>query len=210
MPRLSYKTSVYLILSAHLTGFLGLQWTVTTSFFQILVPFNLILTAWLLFSNHVDWHRNFIIFSLLASLGGFFLEVLGVATQMIFGHYWYETALGWKVLQVPLTIALNWWVLIYVCGIIAEKTKWRTLPKVLLGASLMTFLDFWIEPVAMRFHFWDWAGKVVPLQNYVAWFIASCLLLYVFYALSFRKQNRLAFWVYGAQLSFFVAHNLLI
>jgi bisanhydrobacterioruberin hydratase len=205
-PRLSHKNSVYLIVSAHITGFIGLQWAVSRAFFEFLVPFNLLLTAYLLFGAQKDWKRGFVIFSVLAGLGGFLLEVAGVKTGVIFGQYWYETALGWKVFEVPLTIALNWWVLVYACGIIAEQTHLPTSLKIGIGASLMTFLDIWIEPVAMRFHFWDWAGKVVPIQNYIAWFIASCLLLWAFYALSFQKQNRLAVWVYASQLAFFVGH----
>jgi putative membrane protein len=203
-----FESMIFLIVSAHIAGFIGLQWEFTRPFFEMLVPFNLLLTAFLVFAKHTDWSGKFIIFSLCAGLGGFFLEVAGVATKVIFGNYWYETVLGVQLWSVPLTIALNWWVLIYVCGVIAEKTNFRTLPKVLIGASLMTFLDYWIEPVAMKFHFWNWADGVVPLQNYVVWFLASCLLLFVFYALQFRKQNVLAYWVYGAQLAFFMAHNI--
>lgn len=205
---ISRQVSIFLIVSAHIAGFLGLQWHVTRAWFEWLVPFNLVLTAFVLFSAHQDWSWRFGVFSLVAGLGGFLLEVAGVATKMIFGDYWYETSLGFQLWRVPLTIALNWWVLLYVCGVIAEQTRLAVLPKILIGASLMTFLDYWIEPVAMRFHFWNWAGGVVPLQNYVAWFVASCLLLGVFYSLQFRKQNALAYWVYGAQLAFFVTHNL--
>jgi len=205
---MSYRISLYLLISAHITGFIGLQWVFSRPLFEMLVPFNLFLTAVVLFLHHQDWSKHFILFSLCAGIGGFLLEVAGVYTRVIFGNYQYEYALGPKLWGVPLTIALNWWVLVYVSGIIAAKTQLRTLPKALIGASLMTFLDFWIEPVAMRYHFWNWEGGIIPLQNYAVWFAASFVLLYLFFSLPFSKYNRMAVWVYLAQLTFFVAHNV--
>ncbi len=205
-----YRVALYLVIAAHIAGFIGLQVIFLRPLFELLIPFNLVFTALLLFSQHRDWGIPFFVFTVLATLGGFFLEVLGVHSKIIFGDYWYEYALGAGLFGVPFTIGLNWWVLVYVCGIMAQKTGLPTLPKVLIGASLMTFLDVWIEQVAMQYHFWDWAGKIVPLQNYVAWFIASACLLYAFFRLSFHKENKLAVWVYGAQLAFFVAHNLMM
>jgi putative membrane protein len=49
-----------------------------------------------------------------------------------------------------------------------------------VAAAMMTGFDFLLEPVAMRFDFWSWKGNVIPLQNYIAWFIASLLIHYAY------------------------------
>ena len=39
----------------------------------------------------------------------------------------------------------------------------------------MTILDLIIEVSAPRFDFWEFEGKVVPVQNYIAWLIIAFL-----------------------------------
>jgi bisanhydrobacterioruberin hydratase len=204
-----YIYALYLLISAYIAGLIGLQWAYTRTLFEALVPFNLILTATLLFSFHLDWSRNFYIFIGISFLGGFGIEALGVHTKVIFGEYWYETTLGWKLIDVPYLIGLNWVVLLYVCGNISYHLTKSLILRILLGSLLMVFLDYWIEPVAMKHHFWNWANATVPLQNYLAWGLVSAFLLFFYFKLRFIKQNFLALPVYLAQLLFFMLHNLL-
>jgi putative membrane protein len=39
----------------------------------------------------------------------------------------------------------------------------------------MTALDYFVEPVAMALGFWHW-DDVIPLQNYMMWFITSLVI----------------------------------
>jgi putative membrane protein len=209
LKTLSLKNlSSFLLISAHIAGFIGLQLSGTRSLFEALVPFNLLLTAFILFAAHQDWNKHFYIFTAAAFAGGFGIEVLGVHTGAVFGNYWYETTLGWKLWDVPVLIGLNWVVLLYICGDLAARLFSNVFLKTLFGASLMVFLDYWIEPVAMRHHFWDWQGGVVPLQNYIAWGFVSACLLRLYYHLQFSKSNPFSLLVYCCQLCFFATHCL--
>lgn len=200
---------LYLLLAMHLAGALGLYLNLTRNLFEFLVPFNLISTFLLLLYFHQDWNKNFISFLFIAFIVGFGIEVLGVQTKMIFGDYWYETTLGLKLLDVPLTIGLNWIVLVYTSGMLIEKLipKHHTVLKTLIAAVLMVLLDVFIEPIAIKHHFWDWANGNIPLQNYVVWYIVSFVLLLVFYNFRFDKKNDLAHFIFLVQCLFFILLN---
>ena len=73
----------------------------------------------------------------------------------------------------------------------------------------MVLIDLVIEPVAMKYGFWSWQGGQIPLQNYLAWFVVSFVLLQLFYRLKFRKVNLIAPALYFFQLLFFVVLYLL-
>ena len=192
----------------HFAGFLGLQANWTRPWFEALVPFNLLATTSILLYFHQDWSRRFWLFALITSLSGFFVEVLGVHSQVIFGSYFYEQTLGYKILDVPVVIGLNWLMLIYITGDICHRLPWHWVFKSLLAAALMVLLDSVIEPVAIVHDFWEWQGGTIPLQNYLAWYIISFLLLCLFYLLKFKKDNPLSLGLYLVQILFFVAHCL--
>lgn len=192
----------------HLAGLVGLQLPVSKAYFQLLVPFNLVISAGLLLLFHSHWNRPFLSFCALAFLVGYGVEVAGVSSGLIFGHYRYGKALGPHLLSVPPLIGLNWLVLVYCTGAMSATlpaTRWA---RATAGAFLMVVLDFFIEPVASPLDFWHWQNNRIPLQNYLAWFVVAWVLLAGFHALPFRKTNRLAPFLYTAQLLFFVLNQL--
>ena len=66
-------------------------------------------------------------------------------------------------------ICFNWALLTAITADIASfigKSIWI---RALMGAALMTGLDFIIEVSAPRFDFWEFEGGVVPIQNYIGW-----------------------------------------
>lgn len=207
-PQFAVYQLVVFIIVMHIAGFVGLQWPLTRAWFEVLIPFNLGMTALLLAYFHSDWSKPFIIFAIICFLTGFFVEVLGVKTKIIFGEYFYKTALGIKLLDVPLIIGLNWLILVYCCGIISHSISLNIWLKSALGAFLMVFLDYWIEPFAIKYNLWDWADHFVPLQNYLAWFGVGFCLIFFFHRSSFHKVNPLAWPVYFIQFLFFLSHNL--
>jgi putative membrane protein len=203
-----YKIALALLVAMHLAGIIGLQHPVSRPLFQQLIAFNLLVTAAIVFYFHTDFNRSFILFSIITFLTGFFIEVVGVATGLIFGAYTYGGTLGLKWLNVPLLIGLNWLVLIYCTNVIAHKIPFPWWVKVLAGTGLMVGLDFFIEPMAMQYDMWAWQGNQVPVQNYVGWFIASLVLSALFHIFRFSKKNRIAMFVYVIQLIFFMALEL--
>ncbi len=210
---LSEKNTIILLISMYLAGIIGLRWDITREVFKFLVPFNLIFTAFVVVFFHKNWNKYFVFFIVFTVFAGFFVEVLGVETGKIFGKYHYQTTLGIKILQVPPIIGLNWLVLIYVVGVFCAsfdtKIMQNKIIQIVLGASVMTFLDFLIEPIAIKYHFWAWDEPQIPLQNYVAWWFISCFLLIIFRYLPFEKNNKIAIVVLLLQFLFFLALNLI-
>ena len=203
----STKISLAVLLILHLVGIVGLLSPYQELFLRA-TGINLLLTAFFLFLHHKDWNRNFRIFSLLCLVVCFTLEVIGVATGDIFGEYFYGNPLGIKLLGVPLIIGVNWVMLIYVVGIIANKISGSTLVKSLSGAALLLLFDFVMEPIAMHYNFWIWEDGMIPTVNYLAWFTISFIFLLIFYKSKFQKKNPLAIPVYLIQFAFFSIINL--
>ena len=194
----------------HAVGFWGLLFSGDPAYFQNLTPMNLLLTNTLLFAFHKGWNRAFILFAILTFAVGFFSEVLGVHTGLLFGDYTYGQALGLKVWEVPLLIGLNWLMLVYTTGCISNYTNWHWMARAILGTSLMVLLDFFIEPVATQFDFWSWSGNKIPLSNYLGWFAVAFILQVYYQKAHFTKNNPLAAFVYLVQLLFFLGLFILI
>lgn len=153
----------------HVVGFVG--FLINPAYFRALTPVNLLLSAFLIIvmSGQSKW--KFYLAFLSVGIVGYFAEVLGVKTGLIFGHYYYGSALGYKLLAVPLLIGVNWSLLIY--GTTQFCNFSNRYVSALCSALLMVFLDFFIEHSAPKFDFWYWKGSLIPLQNYIAWFIIS-------------------------------------
>ncbi len=194
----------------HGVGFWGLLFSNNPGYFQELTPLNLLLTNLLLFSFHRQWNGAFILFAVVVAAVGFLAEVVGVHTGLLFGNYTYGAALGLKLWNVPLLIGLNWLMLVYVTGHLVNLTKLHWLLKAILGAMLMVLLDFFIEPVAMKYDFWSWQGNTIPFSNYAGWMALAFLLQVYFQQASFRKQNKLSAYVYAVQLLFFIGLYLFL
>src|SRR3989344_6390940 len=92
--------STLILVVVHIAGIIGIQ-TDYKDLFLMCTPFNLLLCIGLLFWNHAEYSKSLFIFSILTFLIGYFIEVVGVKTGMIFGNYSYGNTLGFKILDVP-------------------------------------------------------------------------------------------------------------
>ena len=198
-----------LVLLFHITGFVGLAFSKNPDFYLRFTPLTLLLTAGLLLAFQRERGARFWGFCLTVALLGFVVEVIGVNTGKIFGHYFYGDTLGFKLLDmppffgVPPLIGLNWLVLTYLCGNLARYVPLPELPRTVLAALLMVALDLCLEAVAGRYDFWHWTAGIIPMQNFRDWFIFACVLQMLFNRASFPKINPLVPMVYLTQLLFF-------
>lgn len=183
-----------------LTGFLLPKWQ---PYFEGLTPVNLLFAAGMVFAFHKGWSKPFIAYLAAVFAAGWLVELVGVKTGLIFGEYHYDDGLGFKILDIPLIIGLNWALLIYCTGTIASYTPLPNWAKALLGAALMVALDFLIEPFAIAHGLWTWETSTIPLANYVAWFVISFLMLLPCFKYSFSSRNPLAVALYVLQVVFF-------
>lgn len=198
------KYAILLLGAMHLAGIIGLALPDTRELFKLLVPFNLLTNAALILWFHQEWNKKFILALAIVMLVGYWVEVIGVHTQMIFGSYWYKTTLGYKVFDVPLLIAINWLVVIYTTSALVAEFAIPKPLQVLLATSLTVGLDYLIEPIAIAYDFWDWKDGTVPLQNYVGWFLVAFFLHSLLIYLPFRKNNKVAVALYVYEVVFFV------
>lgn len=198
-----YNFWLFLVLSSYIFGIICIQWAylpslVNFSWFQML----LCLGAILFTASDTDYKRRK--YLLIAWLVGFLIEVLGVNTGLIFGNYYYGSALGLKVFNTPLMIGVNWFLLCYTVNQITEKIFRRSLINILLSATIITAFDSIIEPDAMRLGMWSWLNNVVPLQNYIAWWITALFLSAIYYYMKISFQS-MSYWILGAMLVFFLS-----
>ena len=195
----------------YVVGLCGIAFTceVNQKLFLQLTPLNLIVTSFLTLLFHKEWNRTFIFSAIFVFLFGFFIEVIGVKTHLIFGSYWYGKTLGFKLFEVPVLIGLNWLLLIYLIATSFQKIK-NILLFAFSSASIMTLLDIFIEPIAMKLDFWQWQNNLIPIQNYIAWFAISFLLFFIFRKINRNIKNRFSVIVLAIQFLFFAILNLLL
>lgn len=208
-PFVNQKNAFRLMMAMHIAGAVGLSLEETREIFQVLTPFNLLATAAVALHFEANKGLKYGLFIFITFLTGFFVEVAGIQTGLIFGEYSYGQTLGYKVFDVPLAIGLNWVVLIYCTGQQAKRIFKSPILRVVSGALLMTLLDFLIEPVAIKYDFWSWESISIPLQNYGAWFLISALLLILFNKLMPNSKNSFAIKLLYIQVGFFLVLNFL-
>ena len=192
----------------YLVGVLGFSWHVSAGLFKQLTGITLLLSAMLMFWFHQSWSVKQIFVLLGVALIGFGAELLGVNYGLLFGHYNYGASMGPQWKGTPLLIGLNWLVLAY--GIYAFFPRMRLAWHFPLWASaLMVVFDLVMEPVAVHIGLWGWQGNLIPLKNYLDWYLVSLL---IFYFLRFSRipvRNQLAAFLWGVQFFFFVLLGLI-
>ncbi len=173
--------------------------------------------------THEKKNTGFIVFIVTCFVVGMVTEMIGVNTGILFGQYVYGSVMGIKVVNVPLLIGINWFVIMYASAMVVTKMhewievkyvtvgnvmskKVKNLSIILDGALLATFFDFVMEPVAVKLRYWLWLGDgSIPFLNYLCWFVISLLLLTVFTRLRFKTYNQFAVHLLIIQLLFFGA-----
>ncbi len=210
--------SIFLLLLIHVAGGIGMIYF-DTSFFAKTTPINLLLMFTLILLNQEELNKGFYIGILITFLIGLSTEIIGVNTGLIFGIYTYGDILGFKLIRVPILISLNWFSVVYSsfvsASIIMRFLGYSNLqspiikPKILLlylliTAGLATFFDWIMEPVAVKLGFWSWDSDVIPLFNYVSWFVISFFISFVFLRFHVSDKNRFAPFLLLVQSIFFL------
>lgn len=205
----------------HTIGLVGLLFF-DKNFFLAATPVNLLLSFALLIWTQTDKNKYFFLFLVICFAIGIIVEIIGINTGMLFGDYTYGNVLGFKVQNVPVLIGINWFIIIYCSGIsintllmkainrIAADTgknpmALKALSVIIDGATLAVFFDWLMEPVAVKLGYWVWNGDgLIPMFNYICWFVISLMLLTVFHFAKFNKQNKFAVNLLLIQLMFFL------
>jgi len=199
------KKNINLILVCIYTvGVCGLSTPSLRGLFIFLTPLNIMMAAAVLLLYHQPFTTKFILHSLVIAISGFLVELAGITTGVIFGEYSYDEGLGAKLFDVPLIIGLNWFFMVYTTCVIAGLFKIPTWAKAILAAFLMVIYDLALEQSASALNMWTWVGDVIPLQNYLAWFLIGLAMTSSFFYLNLNVKNKIALRLYLIQLLFFV------
>jgi len=205
------KTANIIIILFHVVGLVGLSVPASRPLFLQIVPAHILLMLVVIVLSHKSRSKGFIIFSLLIFLSGFGLEWLGVHKYWLFGDYDYGKTLGFKLFDIPLTIGVNWFLLVYAAGVTMQHSRLKsTFFRVITGAAILVVLDVLIEPVAIRFDYWHWDNNIIPLKNYICWFFVSAAMLYTFELFKFKKQSRAGMVLLITEFVFFGILGLVI
>jgi putative membrane protein len=203
------RVSISIIILFHVVGLVGFFVPAFTPFFLRLVPFHLLLMLAVIIINHHRPDENFLAFVALIFVSGIVAEWIGVHKHWIFGDYDYGRTLGTKVFDIPLTIGVNWFMLVYGAGVLMKRSRLKNMTaRILTGAILLVLLDLLIEPVAIKFDYWSWVSIVPPIKNYLSWLGVSAVFLYVFEMFKFKQQSIVAPVLILVQFVFFGLLNL--
>ena len=185
-------------------------------FFAHATIINLLLMFFLLLYTQKQIDKPFIVFIISCFLIGFAAEVLGTGTGYLFGDYTYGTVLGPKIFEVPVIIAINWFIVIYCCGITisdllrkidriqkVDSSVLKSASLIIDSAMLAVFFDWIIEPVAVKLGYWTWKGEI-PFLNYLSWFVISVILMSIFRFTVKDTSNKFAVNLLLIQMMFFL------
>jgi putative membrane protein len=216
-----FEVATAIAILFHSIGLIGLLFF-DKAFFLAATPFNLLLSFVLLIWTQTEKNIQFFLFFAACFALGIIVEIIGINTGYLFGDYSYGNVLGPQINNVPVLIGINWFLIIYCCGIsihtllmkaisrIAADTgktpmAMKALSVIIDGATLAVFFDWLMEPVAVKLGYWAWNGDgSIPMFNYICWFVISLLLLAVFHFAKFNKQNKFAVNLLLIQLMFFL------
>lgn len=207
--KLKYISAVLYIM--FFVGIAGHLIEYTKQIMLFLTPFTLLLFGTMVLYPELKSKNKILLLWLISTyIMTFIIEAVGVKTGLIFGSYIYGDVLGLKILDVPLVIGLNWVVVIFGAYVIARKMFDNIWLKSLTAGILSVLFDFILEPAAVKLGYWIWSDGIIPLQNYIAWFVISFVFAWILSYLKYTPRSSLAIHYYNLQIIFFVALGNLI
>jgi putative membrane protein len=198
----TYKSYfLYFLILVYISGSIG--FVVNPTFFSPFTPYTLLLTCFVFLIHSPLADKKFLVAFFSIAFLGFIIEVIGVKTGLIFGKYSYGDGLGFKLLEVPLIISINWAMLIcagirIVSGIFANK-----IVSLVAAALLVTLIDLLIEQVAPKLDFWQFEGGLPSLNNYLSWIGVAFFTSYFFYPTIIKGNRNVSFIILILQIIFF-------
>jgi uncharacterized membrane protein len=153
-----------------------------------------------------------------ATLGGFAVEAVGVATGYPFGSYDYSGRLGPKLLGVPLIIPLAWTWMAWPAWLAAVRLARARIVRVAVAAAGLAAWDLFLDPQMVAEGYWTWRDPNpalpgvpgVPIGNYLGWLGFALVLMAALSAAAGRRAGAplsadrpllaLWFWTYASSV----------
>jgi putative membrane protein len=160
------------------------------------------------------------------------LEIIGVMTGMIFGNYIYGSVFEITFMDVPLIIGWNWVMIIAGATILSKQIYIQFLAKIIsiskdkirfvqiiqspfaqyiqhiniafLSSVIAVIVDYFLEPIAIKFDYWRWENNIVPIQNYASWMAIAFIFSLISMWFKTEIKSRLAVFLLSIQILFFI------
>ena len=186
-------------------GIVGHLYDPLRNLMLLLTPATLLLTGLIvLFYSYKSSTINFLIWAAFTYIITFILEVVGVKTGLIFGEYNYGSTLGIKLFDVPLIIGFNWVFVILGSISISKLMTGNIFLSSIISAFIAFIFDLILEPIAIKLDYWSWFEGIIPLQNYLAWFVIALISAFGFNYLNVKVNSKISLHYLLVQFIFFV------
>lgn len=185
----------------------SIPWT-QTLFFHI-TPLTLVGLAAVVFAYHREWTSKNLFVFLFIFLFSFLIEVIGVKTGHLFGHYVYQTSLGIKLFDVPLIIGVNWLVLSYGAHAIVRRLVDTRILRIIAGALLLVLYDVILEFAAPLMHMWIFEIGYPPIDNFIMWFVLGLIFQTGLELFQISTDNKSARALFIIQMIFFLIISII-
>lgn len=181
---------VLLILYA--VGAVGMLNPTTKNWFVQLSALNLFISFLGLIISRKSQPLRFVLFLGFAFLIGVVVELIGVHTSYLFGHYYYGNNLGLKWNGIPLIIGANWGIMVVTSAAVIRRFDLNKHVELVVASVLMVLFDYILEPVAMKLDYWHWSQGEIPVYNFVSWFGVSYFLQWIYQRMKLPEVNKVA------------------
>lgn len=202
MLQIYRKYFLSFLILVYVSGAIG--FVLNPDFFLPFTPFTLLYTSFVFLIYQPIHNLKYVISFIAVAIIGFVSEVIGVKTGMIFGNYTYGSTLGFKFLEVPLTISLNWALLASACILISSYISSNRMVISIITALMATAIDFLIEQVAPGLDFWKFAGGIAGWHNYLGWLLVSFIAAFLFVPILKTGNKKIALIIIALQVLFFL------
>lgn len=128
--------------------------------------------------------KNRVYLAVTAIIIGMIVEIIGVNSGLIFGNYSYGPLLGLKIFGVPLLIGITWLLVTVSAWQIVSYSNLGKFAKIIVASGLVVMFDLVLEQFATAYGLWAWQDAVIPLKNYITWFVVGGVIVtfYAFFA----------------------------
>ena len=199
---------LYFLILVYVSGSIG--FIINPTFFSPFTPYTLLLSCFVFLIHSPLADKKFLIAFFSIAFLGFIIEVIGVKTGLIFGKYSYGNGLGFKLLDVPLIISINWAMLIFAGIRIVSVIFANKIVSLVVAALLVTLIDLLIEQVAPGLDFWQFEGGLPGLHNYLGWIGVTFFTSYFFYPTIIKGNRNVSLILLILQIIFFTTLYLFI
>ena len=76
---------------------------------------------------------------------------------------------------MPLIIGFNWVFVILGSIAISRLLTNNIFLSPVISALIAFIFDLILEPIAIKLDYWSWSEGIIPIQNYLAWFVIALI-----------------------------------